>query len=48
MIFDTLGNAHKYRGLNPDIDAALQAAAAYTAGEAMSIKKFIGKIRICE
>ena len=32
MIFDTLENAHKYRGLNPDIDAALQAAAAYSAG----------------
>lgn len=31
MIFDTLENAHKYRGLNPDVDAALQAAAAYTA-----------------
>ena len=29
MIFDTLANAAKYKGLNPDIDAVLETALAY-------------------
>jgi len=29
MIFDTLANAAKYKGLNPDIDAALEEAMKY-------------------
>ena len=31
MIFDTLQNAEKYRGINADVDAALEAALSFNA-----------------